>query len=79
MYKDLSNNSFYPKTLMIRNHEGGMVWQVYHIENEREANILSSNAQRNGFYGTTLEIHQPEYEETWPGWRDTDGWKSCNG
>lgn len=74
MYTDISTKN-YPKTLMIRNHEGGGVWQVYHVNNEIEANRLASNAYRNGFYGSTLEDYQPEYEETWPDWRETEGGK----
>jgi len=75
MYTDNSTGDSYPKTLMIRNHKGGGIWQVYHVEKESEANILSSNAHKNGFYGTTLEDYQPNYEETWPDWRETEGGK----
>jgi hypothetical protein len=70
MYKDTSSNSEYPKTLMIRNHEGGMIWQVYHVNTLQEADKLSKNAHKNGFWGTTLEDHQPKRTETWPDWRD---------
>lgn len=71
MYTDISTSNSYPKTLMIRNHEGGLVWQVYHVQKESEADKLSSNAYTNGFYGSTLEDYQPEQEETWPDWRET--------
>jgi hypothetical protein len=71
MYKDISTTETYPKTLMIRNHEGGCIWQVYHIKKESEAIKLASNAYRNGFQGSTLENYQPEYEETWKDWRET--------
>lgn len=70
-YTDESTGAKYPKTLMIRNHEGGMIWQVYHVHSEVEADRLSSNAHRNGFLGSTLEDYQPDYEETWPDWRET--------
>ncbi len=73
MYTDISTTSF-PKTLMIRNHEGGMIWQVYHVDNINDVERLTSNARRNGFYGSTLEDHQPEREETWPDWRETKSW-----
>jgi len=76
MYKDISKNDAYPKTLMIRNHEGGMVWQVYHVDKKSEVDGLTSNSWANGFYGSTLEDYQPEFEETWPDWRETDGGKS---
>jgi len=76
MYTDISTNENYPKTLMIRNHEGGMVWQVYHVQKESEAEKLAINAYRNAFLAITLENHQPEVEETWPDWRETDGGKT---
>ena len=71
MYKDLSTGSEWPKTLMVRNHATVMVWQVYHVKKQSEAEKLTYNANMNGFYGTTLEDHQPEIEETWPDWRET--------
>jgi|LakMenEpi03Aug12_release.lakeMendotaPanAssembly.Ray.scaffolds.fasta_scaffold17891_20 hypothetical protein len=75
MYTDITNDNIYPKTLMIRNHEGGLVWQVYHVQKQSEADKLVSNAWKNGFFGSTLEDHQPECEETWPDWRETC-WKN---
>lgn len=75
MYTDISKGD-YPKTLMIRNSKGGMIWQVYHVNNKAEAALLSSNAYKNGFYGSTLENYQPKEEETWPGWRDDPQWKA---
>ena len=73
MYTDVSSNDSYPKTLMIRNHDGGTVWQVYHVRSQAEADTLASNARGNGFYGSTLEDYQPEEEETWPDWRQNCG------
>ena len=75
MYKDLSTSSEWPKTLMVRNHDGGLIWQVYHVEKPLEAEKLTYNANMNGFHGTTLEDYQPEREETWPDWRETAGGK----
>lgn len=75
MFTDISKGD-YPKTLMIRNSPGGMIWQVYHVHNKAEADRLASNANRNGFYGSTLEDYQPNQEETWPDWRDTTEWKA---
>lgn len=70
MFTNISTNDTYPKTLLIRNTPDGMIWQVYHVRNHEEAMKLSFRATQNGFYGITLEDHQPdEYEETWPGWR----------
>jgi hypothetical protein len=60
----------YPKTLLIRNEEGGLVWQVYHVNNLFEAKWLADNATRNGFECCKLEDYDPTYEETFPGWRD---------
>jgi hypothetical protein len=73
MFVNLSSDATYPKTLVIRNHEGGMIWQIYHIQKEVEAIALSRNATRYGFQAITLEDYQPNYEETWPDWRDTPG------
>lgn len=70
MYKDITTNSDYPKTLVIRNHEGGMIWQIYHVQKKNEAEKLSFNATRNAFEAITLEDYQPDYEETWPDWRE---------
>lgn len=73
MFTDISMDNNYPKTLVIRNHSGGLVWQIYHVQTEKEAEILSSNATANGFEAITLEDYQPELEETWPDWRETEG------
>lgn len=56
---------------MIRNEKGGMIWQIYHVQKQSEADKLENNAFKNGFYGSTLEDYQPEYKETWPDWRET--------
>lgn len=71
MYKDISTTDKFPKTLMIRNHDGGMIWQIYHVQKKSEADNLTKNAKSNGFYGSTLEDHKPELDETWPDWRET--------
>lgn len=71
IYEDKSTTSNYPKTLMVRNTKGGLIWQTYHVQKQSEAEKLAANAYANGFYGSTLEDYQPEYEETWPDWRET--------
>ena len=71
MFIDNSTSNDFPKTLVIRNTAHGMIWQIYHVNNEIETENLSRNATNNGFYGITLEDHQPEYEETWSDWRET--------
>jgi hypothetical protein len=69
MYKDISIGGF-PKTLVIRNHIGGMIWQVYHVDKQTVAERLSSNAFRSGFEAITLEDYTPNLEETFPNWRE---------
>ncbi len=70
MYSNESTSNSYPKTLVIRNHQGGMIWQIYHVEAEHEAGRLSANATKNGFFCITLEDYRPDMTETWPNWRD---------
>ena len=73
MYTNESTGE-YPKTLVIRNHWGGMIWQIYHVKNKEEATRLSTNAGRNGFQAITLEDYQPEEENTFLGWREDCDW-----
>lgn len=68
MFNNISNNNKFPKTLQIRNTSGGMIWQIYHINNLNEAKILSKNANKNGFYCRTLIDYEPQLE-TFPDWR----------
>ena len=70
MYKDISTKKEFPKTLIIRNSKGGMIWQVYHVQKECEVKKLSNNATRNGYEEITLEDYQPNHEETFPNWRE---------
>ena len=67
-YTDESTSTNWLKTLVIRNTPDGMIWQIYHVQNQEEAEWLSSNATRNGFYGITLEDYSG-HEETFPDWR----------
>ena len=71
MYTELTTNDDYPKTLIIRNHENGMIWQIYHVKTQKEAGILSYNATMNGFEAITLEDYKPDLDQTWPNWRDS--------
>ena len=75
MYTNTSSNTNYPKTLIVRNHSGGMVWQVYHVEKETEAAQISANATKQDFRVITLEDHQPDLKQTWEDWRETEGGK----
>ena len=65
----------YPKTLLIHNHFGGMVWQVYTVEKEAEADAISGNANSNGFQYVVLVDYDDTMEETFPDWRETEGGK----
>ena len=71
MYTDISTTENFPKTLVIRNHEGGMIWQLYHVGKESEARKIAFNAHINAFEAITLEDYQPDHKETWPDWRET--------
>lgn len=74
MYTDKSSNDNYPKTVIIRNHLGGMIWQVYHVQALYEAEKLATNATANGFQAITLEDYQPDMEQTAPNWREECNW-----
>lgn len=75
MLKDISSeHSDFPKTVFVRNQMYGAVWQVYHVDNLKQAEIIATNATRNGFKCITLN-DKTEDEETWPDWRETDGGK----
>jgi hypothetical protein len=71
MFSNVSNNENFPKTLIIRNHLGGAIWQVYHVQKLSEVEKLSFNATMNGFEAITLEDYQEDMEETWSDWRET--------
>ena len=71
MYTNISTTNNFPKTLIIRNHQGGMIWQIYHVHKLSEAEKLSHNATMNGFETITLENYQEDIKETWPDWRET--------
>ena len=73
MYTDISTREIYPKTLVIRNEYGGMIWQIYHVQAKHEADRISTNATENGFEAITLEDYQSNLKETWPDWRETPG------
>lgn len=69
MFINNTDNKF-PKTLEIRNTSGGMIWQIYHVNNIKEAEILSKNALKNGFMESTLVEYNKDTEETFPNWRN---------
>lgn len=53
MYIDISNNKEYPKTFMVRNHNGGMIWQVYHVNKK-----AAENAEMKCKSGHSVEFHE---------------------
>ena len=70
------NANQFPKTLEIRNTTGGPIWQIYHVENQQEVDLLTKTATGNGFFSITLVDYRPDEPENWPGWRETEGWKA---
>lgn len=75
MLKDISSKeSQFPKTVFVRNTIGGLIWQVYHVDNLKQAESLADNATRNGFECVTLNDKTND-EETWPDWRESEGGK----
>ena len=74
-FRDLGTTNEFPKTLEIRNERGGMIWQIYHVNNIEEATILSNVATSNGFMDVSLVDFDNTYEENFKGWRDTSGWQ----
>jgi hypothetical protein len=73
---DNTTNSIFPKTLLIRNEKDGLVWQVYHVQKTIEAYRLANTATRNGYEDIRLEDYNPEYEESYPDWRGSEGGKA---
>lgn len=69
MFINNTDNKF-PKTLEIRNTSGGLIQQIYHVNNIKEAEILSKNALKNGFMESTLVDLRKDEEETFPNWRN---------
>jgi len=69
--KNKTTDNKFPKTLEIRNTPGGMIWQLYHVNNKKEAEVLSKNASINGFLEQTLVDYREDKEETFPDWRET--------
>jgi hypothetical protein len=63
----------FPYMLIMRNSSGGMIWQAYSVQTEKEVELLTQSATRNGF----LVQKEPDgyTDETTPGWRDSQEWK----
>ena len=73
-FSDETTDDKYPKTLLIHNTVGGMVWKVYHVKNRNEARFLSLNAKRNGFFWRRL-VELEDEQETFSDWREnSDFW-----
>ena len=76
IFRDLTTDEVYPKTLIIRNTpDSDFVWQIYHVEARHEAEKLKQNAHGNGFLGVELIDYDAKLEQTWPDWRETKGGK----
>jgi hypothetical protein len=69
MYTNNSNDSTFPKTLEIRNEKGGMIWQIYHVNNLDEARLLAKGSESNGFEDSTLVDFKEGEDETFSTWR----------
>jgi hypothetical protein len=68
------------KQLLIRNTPDGVIWQVYNLKEDYERIILERNARANGFQSfEVFDIIRYDYEreETFPDWREHEGWKKC--
>lgn len=70
MLEIISTTDTFPKTVMVRNTVGGMIWQVYHVNHVRSAEIIAEYASKASFESVTLEDFQPNMEETFPNWRN---------
>jgi hypothetical protein len=63
----------FPKTLEIRNTAGGAIWQLYHVQTQKEIDFLTKVSRGNGFYSQTVVDFDGE-EETFTGWRNDVKW-----
>ncbi len=68
-FNNISTDSLWPKTLVIRNSKGGLIWQVYHVNNDAQAIYITEGAHDNGFESVTLQDYDGEMVETFPNWR----------
>lgn len=66
--RDTSTNNNYPKTLLIRNEVGGMVWQLYHVPSLESAILLAYTSRTQGYEDQELVDYKPESEENYPEW-----------
>jgi hypothetical protein len=63
------------RQLEIRNTHDGMIWQIYHVANPTEVEMLTWTARSNGFRSCIVNPEILE-KETFPNWRETDVWKA---
>jgi hypothetical protein len=68
-FENISINNNWPKTLVIRNSKGGLIWQVYHVNNDAQAIHITEGAHDNGFESVTLQDYDEDMVETFPNWR----------
>lgn len=72
--EDFSDNVF-PKTMCIHNSKGGLIWQVYHIHDKIEQDIITEGAEISAFEYVSIINYDDSYEESSPGWRDSIGFQ----
>lgn len=70
-----SSDNDYPKTLLIHNDRHGIIWQVYHINDIIEQEIIMEGAKRNAFMYIRAINYDSEYEETFKDWRNSGSFK----
>ena len=76
MHPSLDTPFAAPKALLIRNQSRGMSWQVYFVRNTLEIKLHMQIARAHGFSSFETCDTPEEFEETWPGWRDSEAWQS---
>ena len=76
MHPSLDTPFAKPKALLIRNQSCGMIWQAYFVRNTLEIKLLMQTARANGFSSFKTCASIEDFEETWPGWRESEAWQS---
>ena len=68
-YQDISTNEQFPKTMTMQAQPNGAYWQIYHVRDNSEVEMLKEGATRNGYEVITLRNYNGQLEETFPNWR----------
>ena len=72
--EDFSDNGF-PKTMRIHNSKDGLIWQIYHVNDKIEQDIITEGAEISAFEYVGITNYDESYEESSPGWRDSIGFQ----